>query len=76
QPQYKPLPTEHQVPLIFAGVHGFLDKVDSKRVTEFEATFIPHLVSNHPDVLDTINKEGVISDATDKKLREILTEFL
>ncbi|CAG8516944.1 5652_t:CDS:10 [Scutellospora calospora] len=76
QPQYKPLPTEHQVPLVFAGVHGFLDKLDSKRVTEFENSFIPHMVSNHSDVLDTINKEGVISDATDKKLRGILTEFL
>ncbi|CAG8616572.1 14579_t:CDS:2 [Funneliformis mosseae] len=76
QPQFKPLSTEQQVPLVFAGVHGFLDKVDSKRVTEFEASFLPHLTSNHSDVLETIKKEGVISDATDKKLREILTEFL
>lgn len=68
--------TEHQVPLVFAGVHGFLDKIDSKRVTEFESSLIPHLTSNHSDVLETIKKEGVISDATDKKLREILTEFL
>ncbi|CAG8831897.1 19834_t:CDS:2, partial [Gigaspora margarita] len=68
QPQYRPMPIEHQVPLIFAGVHGFLDKIDSKRVQEFEAAFIPHLVSNHSDVLETINKEGVISEATDKKL--------
>uniref|UniRef100_A0A1D1Y4D1 ATP synthase subunit alpha n=1 Tax=Anthurium amnicola TaxID=1678845 RepID=A0A1D1Y4D1_9ARAE len=76
QPQYKPLPTEHQVPLVFAGVNGFLDKVDSKRITEFEASLLPYLTSNHSDVLETIKKEGVISDATDKKLREILTEFL
>ncbi|CAG8532548.1 1433_t:CDS:2 [Rhizophagus irregularis] len=76
QPQYRPMSTEHQVPLIFAGVHGFLDKIDSKRVTEFESSLIPHLTSNHSDVLETIKKDGVISDATDKKLREILTEFL
>ncbi|RGB29303.1 ATP synthase subunit alpha [Rhizophagus diaphanus] len=76
QPQYRPMSTEHQVPLVFAGVHGFLDKIDSKRVTEFESSLIPYLTSNHSDVLETIKKEGVISDATDKKLREILTEFL
>ncbi|GET01310.1 ATP synthase subunit alpha, mitochondrial [Rhizophagus clarus] len=76
QPQYKPMSTEHQVPLVFAGVNGFLDKIDSKRVIEFEASIIPYLTSNHPDVLETIKKEGVISEATDKKLREILTEFL
>jgi F-type H+-transporting ATPase subunit alpha len=46
--------TEHQVPLVFAGVNGFLDKIDSKRVTEFEASIIPYLTSNHSDVLETI----------------------
>jgi len=76
QPQYKPIPTEHQVPLVFAGVNGFLDKIDSKRVTEFEASIIPHLTSNHSDVLETIKKDGVISDSTNKKLRDILTDFL
>ncbi|RHZ64087.1 hypothetical protein Glove_326g88 [Diversispora epigaea] len=76
QPQYKPIPTEHQVPLVFAGVNGFLDKIDVKRVTEFESALIPHLVSNHADVIDTIRKEGTISDTTDKKLRAILDEFL
>ncbi|CAG8585669.1 9660_t:CDS:2 [Diversispora eburnea] len=76
QPQYKPIPTEHQVPLVFAGVHGFLDKIDVKRVTEFESALTPYLLSNHPDVIDTISKEGVISEATDKKLRAILDEFL
>jgi F-type H+-transporting ATPase subunit alpha len=53
-----------------------LDKVDVKRVIEFESSFIPYLTSNHSDVLEAIKKEGVISDVTDKKLREILTEFL
>ncbi|CAJ0826600.1 3582_t:CDS:2, partial [Entrophospora sp. SA101] len=68
QPQYSPIPIELQVPLVFAGVHGFLDKIDSKRVVEFESSFLPHISSNHADVLDTIKKEGVISESTDKKL--------
>lgn len=76
QPQYKPISSENQVPLVFAGVNGFLDKIDSKRVTEFETSFLPYLKSSHSDVLEAIKKEGIISEATNKKLREILTEFL
>ncbi|CAG8555507.1 7028_t:CDS:2 [Acaulospora colombiana] len=68
QPQYRPVPIEHQVPIVFAGVNGFLDKVDPKRVTEFEASVIPYLVSNHSNVLENIKKEGVISEETDKKI--------
>ncbi|CAG8565539.1 3518_t:CDS:2, partial [Acaulospora morrowiae] len=68
QPQYKPVPIEYQVPIVFAGVNGFLDKIEPKRVTEFESACIPYLVSNYPDVLEAIRKEGVISEATDKKL--------
>ncbi|CAG8433109.1 7780_t:CDS:2 [Ambispora gerdemannii] len=76
QPQYQPLPVEHQVPLIFAGVNGFLDKIESKRVIEFEHGFIPFLVANHSDLLETIRKDGQISDTTDKKLREVTSDFL
>uniref|UniRef100_A0A1D1XD08 ATP synthase subunit alpha n=1 Tax=Anthurium amnicola TaxID=1678845 RepID=A0A1D1XD08_9ARAE len=76
QPQFRPLPVEHQVPLVFAGVNGFLDKIDAKRVIEFEQAFIPYLVSNHSDVLEAIRKEGVISKPTEEKLKASLTEFL
>ncbi|KAG9294864.1 hypothetical protein G9A89_003204 [Geosiphon pyriformis] len=76
QPQYRPLPIEHQVPLIFAGVNGFLDKIPTQRITEFEANFIAFLVSNHNDLLNTIKKEGQISETTNKKLRDVTTEFL
>ncbi|CAG8467119.1 429_t:CDS:2 [Ambispora leptoticha] len=76
QPQYQPLPVEHQVPLIFAGVNGFLDKIDSKRVNEFEHAFLPFLTANHADLLETIRKEGQISESTDKKLRDVTSDFL
>src|SRR5271155_5297888 len=51
QPQYKPLPVEHQVAIIFAGVNGYLDKVDVKRIVEFEGAFLPYMTANHSDLL-------------------------
>jgi F-type H+-transporting ATPase subunit alpha len=36
QPQFSPLKTEEQVAVIFAGVNGYLDKLDRDRRGEFE----------------------------------------
>ncbi|ORX87267.1 ATP synthase subunit alpha [Basidiobolus meristosporus CBS 931.73] len=76
QPQYKPLPVEQQVAIIFAGVNGFLDKVDVKRIVEFETAFLPHMNSNHADILEAIKREGQITEETDKKLRTVIPDFV
>ena len=76
QAQYRPLPVEQQVVIIFSGVNGFLDKLDSKKVTAFEARLTPFISENHPEVYDQIRKEGAISDDLTKKLKEILSKFV
>jgi len=75
QPQYKPLPVEHQVAIVFAGVNGFLDKIPVNRVGEYERTFIPHLISNHKDLLEEIRKSGDLSTESFAQLKDVITEF-
>ncbi|KAF9989374.1 Alpha subunit of the F1 sector of mitochondrial F1F0 ATP synthase, partial [Mortierella antarctica] len=75
QPQYKPLPVEHQVAIVFAGVNGFLDKIPVNRVGEYERSFIPHLVSNHKALLDEIRVSGDLSTESFAKLKDVTTEF-
>ncbi|KAG1445882.1 hypothetical protein G6F46_008259 [Rhizopus delemar] len=60
-----------QVPIIFAGVNGFLDKVPVNKVTEWEKDFISHVHSEHNDVLEEIRSKGVISKELEAKLRDI-----
>jgi F-type H+-transporting ATPase subunit alpha len=76
QPQYSPLPVEQQIAIIYAGVNGFLDKIDVKRVVEFENAFLPYMTSQHQDILDTIRTEGKLSEATEQKLRNAISDFL
>lgn len=76
QPQYRPLPVEQQVAIIYAGVNGFLDKVEVRRVVEFEQSFLPYLTQNHQPLLDTIRNEGKLSDEAEKKLRQVTTDFV
>lgn len=76
QSQYSPLPVEQQVIIIFAGVHGFLDKLDVKKVTAFEAQLIPFIQSRHENILKRIKEEGEIKEDLDKEIRGAISEFL
>jgi F-type H+-transporting ATPase subunit alpha len=76
QGQYSPLPVEQQVVIIFAGVNGFLDKLEVKKVTEFEAKLIPYIQNNNQEILDEIRTEGQISDDLNKKIKEVIAKFL
>lgn len=71
-----PMAIEEQVAVIFAGVRGHLDKLDPARVTAFEQGFLQHMRTTHQGLLDTIRKEGQISDATEEQLKGIVTSFV
>lgn len=76
QGQYVPMAIEDQVAVIYTGVRGYVDKMDPSKITSFEQAYISHLRSSHQDLLDTIRKESQISEATDEKLKQIVTSFV
>lgn len=76
QGQYVPMDIAEQVATIYAGVRGYLDKLDPARVTEFEEAFVKHVRSMHVDLLDTIRVDGMISESTDAKLKELVVSFV
>lgn len=71
QPQYSPLSIQAQVPIIFAGVNGYLDKIPVGKVVEWEKDFISHVATQHPAVLEEIRAKGVLSKELETKLREV-----
>jgi len=76
QGQYAPMDISEQVAVIYAGVRGHLDKVDPSRITAFEEAFLKHIRSTQQELINTIRKEGVISEDTDAKLKKVVTEFI
>jgi len=72
QPQFSPLKTEEQVAVIFAGVHGYLDKMPVNEVSGFEHDLLRTLRSDHKDVLDEIRTGKQLTDAITAKLTSIL----
>ncbi|CAO3677801.1 unnamed protein product [Umbelopsis ramanniana] len=71
QPQYTPLSIETQVPIVFAGVNGFLDKLPVNKIVDWEKDFIQYVKSNHSEVLEEIRSKGVLSKELETKLREV-----
>jgi F-type H+-transporting ATPase subunit alpha len=76
QSQYSPLAAEEQVPVIFAGVNGFLDDIALERIGEFESSFLPYLQANEPEILDAIKTKGELSKELLEKLRESTKAFV
>src|SRR5579871_3538676 len=75
QPQFKPVPIEEQVVAIFAGVRGYLDKIDLNRVGAFESGLLAELKSREPAILETIRTDLEIKPETEKKLTGFLDNF-
>ncbi|MBO0332415.1 F0F1 ATP synthase subunit alpha [Sneathiella sp. CAU 1612] len=75
QPQYSPLTMEEQVVVIFAGVRGYLDSIEVGQIGDFEKQFLSEMHAKHQDLLDTILKEGALSQESETKLSEILSSF-
>ena len=75
QAQYSPMSVAEQVVSIFAGVNGFLDKIEVGDVTRFEQALISDMHAYNSEVMDTITKEAKVSDETAAKLKEVIGNF-
>lgn len=70
------MPIEEQVAIIYAGVRGHLDKLDPTKITDFEEAFLQHIRGSQKDLLATIAKDGMITEDSDAKLKQVVKNFL
>ena len=75
QPQYRPLPVEEQVVVIYAGVRGYLDKLKITQIGDFEQKLLAELRSSGGEILDALRSEREITDATEEKLKNFVDGF-
>ncbi|MBD74601.1 MAG: F0F1 ATP synthase subunit alpha [Rickettsiales bacterium] len=73
QPQYTPLSVEEQVIVIFAGVNGFLDKIDISDITKFEEELLLQLKSGGKDLISELKKSQNISDELKLKIESFVS---
>ena len=76
QSQYSPMEVEEQVAVIFAGVKGYLDKIPTQKIGEFEKSLLQKLNTKGSKILDSIRKDKSISDETDQALKDVLDQLV
>ena len=75
QPQYKPMPVQYQVIIIYAATNKYLLDVPTDEITRFEEEFFEFLDTRYPEVPRSIAEEKVISEGTEETLKKAIAEF-
>ena len=75
QPPNRPIPVEKQIAVIYAGVNGYLDDIPVEAVQKFEQEFYVFLDTEHPEILELIRTEKVLTDDIKAKLDAAIKEF-
>jgi len=75
QPQYRPIPVEKQVLLIYAGISGHLDQYPVKTLGRYESELYEFVESRHSHVLNSILKKGKLDDELKSQIEVALKEF-
>ena len=75
QPQFKPVPVEEQVIGLFAGVRGYLDKIDVGKIGRFEAQLLADIKAREPAIINAIRSDREIKPDVEKQLIAFLDGF-
>ncbi len=75
QPQYKPMPIEQQVAIVYVGNNGFLDDVAVADIRAFEEKFHPFMAESYPDVMEKIARTKELDSDTEAALVKGITAF-
>ncbi|MBE5935825.1 MAG: F0F1 ATP synthase subunit alpha [Lachnospiraceae bacterium] len=75
QPQYKPMPVEYQVIIIYAATKKYLLDVEVSEIARFEKELFEFIDTKYSEVVSSIKKDKEITEATEEKLVKAITEF-
>jgi len=67
---------EEQACVLYAGVRGYLDKIQTSEIGRFEKLYLDAIHSKASHIPVTIRTEGQISDKTENDLKTFIEEFM
>ena len=75
QPQYKPMPVQYQVMIIYAATNKYLLDVEVENITRFEEEFFAFIDTKYPEIPASIADTKVISEEMEDRLKKAIVEF-
>ena len=75
QPQYAPVPVEHQVAIIYALTNGYLDDVAVDQIRVWERDFHSYLRAQRPQILQSIRTEKSLTKENEQELVAAIKQY-
>ncbi|MEP6849684.1 MAG: F0F1 ATP synthase subunit alpha [Acidobacteriota bacterium] len=75
QPQYKPMPVEEQVFIIWTVTNGLADNIEVEDLKRFEEELTKFAQGSHPAVLNTLRDKRNIDDDLKGLMKEAVEDF-
>ena len=75
QPQYKPMPVQYQVIIIYAATNKYLLDIAVENITRFESELFTFIDTKYPEIPASIAESKVISEETEETLKKAIVEF-
>ena len=75
QPQYKPMPVEYQVIIIYAATKKLLLDVAVSDITRFEDELFEFIKTKYPEVPESIKEAKEITEENEQKLLKAIEDF-
>ncbi len=75
QGQYKPMPVEYQVLIIYVVTRKLLLDVPVDRVGEFENSFFEYIKTSYPEIPESIKNTKELSEEMEEKLKKAIADF-
>jgi F-type H+-transporting ATPase subunit alpha len=74
QPQYKPMPVEYQVIIIYAVTKKYVLDIPTDRILDFQQALFDLIDTKYPKIPETIKSTKVLDDETEKALVDAIQE--
>ncbi|MFC1942213.1 F0F1 ATP synthase subunit alpha [Chloroflexota bacterium] len=75
QPQFVPVPLEHQIIILYAVINGYMDDTELGKVAVFESECRRFMELSHPEIGESIAKTKELSADTEGALKKAIEEF-
>ena len=75
QPQYKPMPVEYQVIIIYAATRKHLLDIAVEDILRFETELFEFIQTKYPEISESIKMEKVITEENEATLVKAIEEF-
>ena len=75
QGQFSPLASEEQVVLLYAGVNGYMDSIETNQIGDFEEQLLSTIKKDYMNILDDIKTTSALNEENETLLKETLEKF-